>query len=103
MLHHNTLLFRKSHHVLLFGLIYSTYLDHVIPIDVRIVIKNDDEEIIRIVAPKCIDWFFHEAGVVVVVMIMVIVISIKRTLVFASSGVVDETEEEEDMVGLWEE
>ena len=57
LLHHNTLLLPKSHHVLLLGLVHNTYVDHDILIDARVFVENDVQKIIRIVAPKCIDRF----------------------------------------------
>ena len=47
----------QSHHVLLLGLVHNTYLDHAVLIDVHVVIENDDENIVRVVAPKQIDRF----------------------------------------------
>ena len=47
----------QFHHVLLLGLVHNTYLNHVILIDIHVVIKNDDEKVIRIVAPKYIERF----------------------------------------------
>ena len=57
-LHPPTRLFPQSHHVLpLLGLVYSTYLNHVILVDVRFVIENDDENIFGVVVSKQIEPF----------------------------------------------
>ena len=57
LLHRDTLLLPQFHRVFFVFLVYNTYLDHVILIDVHIVIKNDVGKVIRIIAPKYIDWF----------------------------------------------
>ena len=57
LLDRDTLLFPQSHHVFLLGLIHNTYLDHVILIDIHVVIKNDAGKVIRIVPPKYIERF----------------------------------------------
>ena len=59
LLHHDTLLFPQPHQVFLLFFIYSTYLDHVILIDVRIFVENDVGKVIRIVALRDIDYFSH--------------------------------------------
>ena len=73
LLHRHIVLFLQSHHVLLLGLVHNTYLDHAVLIDIHVVIKNDVEKVIRIVAHKCIDRFSREAIVVVLLMVVVLI------------------------------
>ena len=83
LLHRDTLLLPKSHHVFILSFIHNTYLDHAVLIDIHVVIKNDVEKVVRIVLPKYIDYFSREAILIVLLMVVVLIsiMFIDRTLI----------------------